>query len=185
MRALWTTLPYDNVLYLRTSKALTLFDIQGGNTTLTPDAAGAVRVTLTDTPQFVVGGATTMESWGDGPYAPLADNVYDYAEVLGNNGWYYGRFVTPLVGAPASAYNQSAWSRLWLNRNLWGTWWLQYASISATSVAPSVDNSTGTPLINWAVLRYKANATIPNASLSGANRVRCVRCVWCVRCVRR
>lgn len=167
VRALWTTLPYDNVLYLRASKPLTLFDIQGGNTTLTPDASGAVRVTLTDTPQFLVGGTTTMESWGDSPYAPLADNVYDYAEVLGNNGWYYGRFVTPLVGAPASAYNQSAWSRLWLNRNLWSTWWLQYASISATSVAPSVDTSSGTPLINWAVLRYKANATIPNASLAG------------------
>jgi hypothetical protein len=171
VRAVWTTLPYDNVLYLRTTKAVTLVDIQGGNVTLAPSAAGVVKVKLSDTPQYVVSSdpIADADSWGESRYVGTADNVYDYTESTtpGNNNWWYGRFVTPQLGAPASAYNQSRWSRLWPQRNLWGSYWLQYASIAATTVSPSVDNTTGTPQINWAVLRYTANATIANASLSG------------------
>lgn len=163
MRALWTTLPFENVLYLRTRNAIILVDLQGQNRTLSP-RHGVVQVQLTDTPQYIIG--EVKESFGYNHYTPIADNVYDYSSHgMGHNGWYYGRFV---ASNSSATYDPSAWQPLYINRNLWGTYWLQWASIAATTVQPAIDTSGATPIINWAVLRYKSNDTIANASLSGS-----------------
>lgn len=151
VRVMWSLKPLT--LQAKAPKPLAITDLVGGTQTLEPKD-GAVTISLTDTPVYVVGALTDLPAMEKQAGVTVANSDEGFSSEQGADGWSYGTFIAP----PGGPYDPKAWTPLpRYNVTIWGYEWIgdaRYPTISPTNVHPAV---TKDQKQIWAVRRWKSN----------------------------
>ena len=147
---LWSNFPA--VVELITASNVTVIDMMGGSTVLSP-VDGKVALHVTKDVQYVVGPVTSVSQ----PVKNvLADSLSGYSKTPEKNGWYYG------YALPAAVYDPAAFQPMsWL---IWGS--DNFRWIQPGVSYPFGDGASLHPSGNVAIRRWVSNYA-GNASLSG------------------
>ena len=151
VRVLWSLAPAK--VRVQTENSLALVDLMGASEQKAPKD-GAVELSLSDTPVYVVGKVASLPPETKEPGKIIADSEEQFSHEQNGSGWSYGYYVKP---APDAAYDVASWQPLPnYNVTIWGYEWLgrqPFLTLTPSVAHPAVDH--GKPV--WAVRRWTSD----------------------------
>lgn len=151
VRVVWALAP--TTLTVKAAAPLTVVDLMGGTKVL-PAEAGEIKLSISDTPVYLVGNVSALPPLEKTTGTLVADAEEEFSSEQGLDGWSYGFYKAPSADA---AYDPAAWQPLpRYNVTIWGYEWigdLKYLTLTPRNGHPAVEG--GKPV--WAVRRWTSD----------------------------
>jgi Glycosyl hydrolase catalytic core len=156
IRVCWATHPAS--IKLKTAKPLTVSNIMGGETTVTP-VNGVVKLDLNEDTIYVHGSVTGVSEVPTSDHV-IASSTYDYGNTQGLNNWSYGYIDGPEIGTgdgdtPSVFYTDDKFREFKQVQTAWGYEWAgvpdcQFLKISQGTMHPGQTGGHDVaPVLRW------------------------------------